>query len=200
MIAYISGTILHVMPQTIIIDTGSIGYEVSVTQESEYCTGQKVSLFIHYHFSQDHGARLFGFSSVHEKDVFGLIITCSGIGPKMALTILSSLSYTDFIQAVCEKNIKVLSSVSGIGAKKAELIAMHLKDKAQHIAQKIPQQDLSRSYKDIHKAEQALLSMGYKKHEIESAFDHVRKIHHDKEMSFNMMLRLSLSFLSKKIT
>ena len=81
------------------------------------------------HWNQDNGPTLYGFNSILEKTVFLLIISCSGIGPKIGLAVLHHLEPATFVQAIIEENIKVLSSISGIGAKKAEQICVALKHK-----------------------------------------------------------------------
>ena len=130
MIAYLRGKILTQNGETIILDVNGIGYEV-------YCTGsvfRKITvgavaeIFTYMQVKED-GVTLFGFDSVKEKELFLKLISVSGVGPKMGISILATLSADDFAVAVATADTKRLSSVKGLGKKTAEKIILELHGK-----------------------------------------------------------------------
>jgi len=132
MIAYIEGTIAKKTISTVIIGTGAgIGYEVfmpvTMLQQLPPC-GSKVLLHTYLQVKED-GVALFGFLSEEELEVFKLLITVNGIGPKAAISILSGISVDDLRFAVLAEDTKTISKIPGIGAKTAGKLVLELKDK-----------------------------------------------------------------------
>ncbi|HEX4167637.1 MAG TPA: Holliday junction branch migration protein RuvA [Bryobacteraceae bacterium] len=125
------GTILEKHPNSVIVETSGVGYDVQIPI-STYTTlpdsGASVTLRIHTHVRED-ALVLFGFSTPEEKAVFEKLITVSGIGPKLALTVLSGLPTADLIAAIRNSDVAQLVRIPGVGKKTAERMVLELKDK-----------------------------------------------------------------------
>jgi holliday junction DNA helicase RuvA len=133
MIAHLRGTLLRKSTQAIVLDNAGVGYEVHVPLSTFYAlpeTGEEVQLHIYTHVREDILA-LFGFRTPVEKNLFLMLISVSGIGPKLALNILSGIGPEEFLQAVAGGDSLRLQSIPGVGRKTAERIVLELKEKAQ---------------------------------------------------------------------
>ena len=131
MISQLTGSIIDKQPPLIVIDVSGIGYEVFVSMQTFYglpATGEKVRIYTQMVVRED-AHLLFGFGNTAERETFRLLIKVSGIGAKTALGILSALSSDDLARAIADEDIKVLSSVPGIGKKTAERLALELRGK-----------------------------------------------------------------------
>lgn len=131
MIAHISGKLIQKQPNSIIVDVGGVGYELNVPLSTFYDLGEigaTVSLRVHTHVRED-ALQLFGFRTDAEKKLFLLLLTVSGIGPKLAITVLSGLSAEELIQAIRAGNLTKLTGIPGVGKKTAERMLVELKDK-----------------------------------------------------------------------
>ena len=130
MIALVRGTLAYKSIDHVIIDVGGVGYRLSIPLSTFYSlpeTGE-VSLFTHTHVRED-ALLLYGFLSMDEKDLFIILIGISGVGPKLAVNILSHIPVGDLKRAIAEGDIKRLSGLPGIGKKTAERLVLELKDK-----------------------------------------------------------------------
>ena len=129
---YLNGTLEYRDASCCVIDCGGVGYKltVSLTTSDSLVNkmGQTVKLYTHLAVRED-GIELFGFESNEERSCFNQLISVSGVGPKAAISILSTLSPDKFSLAVCTEDIKAISKASGIGAKTAARIVLELKDK-----------------------------------------------------------------------
>jgi Holliday junction DNA helicase RuvA len=131
MISQLTGSIIDKQPPLIVIDVNGVGYEVFVSMQTFYglpATGEKVRIYTQMVVRED-AHLLFGFGNTAERETFRLLIKVSGIGAKTALGILSVLSSDDLARAIADEDIKVLSSVPGIGKKTAERLALELRGK-----------------------------------------------------------------------
>ena len=131
MIASLTGRLAAKHPGGVIIDVQGVGYDVLIPLSTYYRlpdSDQSVSLTIHTHVRED-AIQLFGFSTQREKDAFLMLLGISGIGPKLALSVISSLSVDDLAAAIRNDDQKALASVPGIGKKSAARLALELKDK-----------------------------------------------------------------------
>lgn len=131
MIALLSGKLVHKSPEHIIIDVGGIGYRVVVSLQTFYAipeTGTEVSLHIFTYVREDQIV-LFGFLTPEEKSIFKRLIGISGIGPKLAINILSGMPADEFVAAVTKEDVARLNAIPGIGRKTADRIIIDLKDK-----------------------------------------------------------------------
>lgn len=129
MIAYLTGTILQKTTQYIVLLSGAIGYKVLVIPDVlELPIGSEVSLYI-YHKSSDDGQTLFGMSDFTNLQFFEMLISVTGVGPKMALTIVSAANMELLQQAIMNADTEIFTRMSGVGKKTAERIILELKSK-----------------------------------------------------------------------
>jgi Holliday junction DNA helicase RuvA len=135
MIALLTGEIVQRRADFIIIDVAGVGYRVQVPLTTYYALPEagKVRLHIHTHVKED-AISLFGFLSAAEKDFFALLISVSGVGPKLAINILSHMPAAELAMALAEDDIPRLTGIPGIGKKSAERLVLELQDKAAHFA------------------------------------------------------------------
>ena len=131
MIAHLRGSLLAKSPQSCVVEAGGVGYEVAIsipTFTALPAEGQTVALLIHTHVRED-AFLLFGFSDALEKRLFEKLLAISGIGPKLALTVLSGLPPERLIGAIQQQDHSTLTRIPGVGKKTAERIVLELKDK-----------------------------------------------------------------------
>jgi Holliday junction DNA helicase RuvA len=130
-IAFLHGTLAEKQPTSVVLDVHGVGYAVLIplsTYDRLPANGAACRLLIHHHIRED-GQLLCGFATSDEKRMFELLIGISGIGPKVAMGVLSGLSVAELRAAIAEGNLKRLSSVRGVGRKTAERIVVELRDK-----------------------------------------------------------------------
>jgi Holliday junction DNA helicase RuvA len=131
MIGRISGTLLEKNPPQVLVDANGVGYEIDVPMSTFYHLpriGEKVALFTHLVVRED-AQLLYGFGTVAERAAFRTLLKVSGVGPKVALALLSGLSVNDLAAAVTMQETGRLTSIPGIGKKTAERLLLELKDK-----------------------------------------------------------------------
>ena len=165
MITFLDGTLAESLPGRLTIDVGGVGYEVLVplsTSDGMPAAGSKVRLLTHLHVREQEQT-LFGFRTDDERDLFRLLIDrVSGIGPKLALAVLSGMSVGDFKTAVIGGDIAALATISGLGKKTAERIILELKDKVGVTAAWEAAGAGGTGGGTINDAVLALISLGYK--------------------------------------
>jgi Holliday junction DNA helicase RuvA len=131
MIALLRGTLVDKNPSRLIVDTAGVGYDVQVPLSTFYVVGDPgtpVTLRIHTHVREDVIA-LYGFATPLELTLFERLISISGIGPKLALAVLSGIEPADFVKAIRTQDVARLTAIPGIGKKTAERIGLELKDR-----------------------------------------------------------------------
>lgn len=131
MIAHLSGTLLDKQVQRLVVDVGGVGYEVHVPLSTFYEVGDpgaRVSLRVHTHVRED-ALQLFGFSTALEQLLFERLIGVSGIGPKVALAVLSGIEPADLVRAIRQGDLGRLTSIPGVGKKTGERIIVELRDR-----------------------------------------------------------------------
>jgi holliday junction DNA helicase RuvA len=136
MIAHLRGLLLSKSPNQVVVECAGVGYElaISVTTFSALANeGAEASLHVHTHVREDQIA-LFGFAEVQEKRLFEKLLTISGIGPKLAVTVLSGISAERLVTAIRSADHAALTKVPGIGKKTAERVVLELKDKLDNFA------------------------------------------------------------------
>jgi len=180
MIAFLTGKLAFKSPTHLTLDVQGVGYEVHIPLSTYYALpnlDEVTALNIHTHLRED-AIQLFGFSSSHEKELFLLLTTVSGIGPKLALGILSSLPVTELLRAIQTDDIDKLVTVPGIGKKSASRVALELKDKVGKL-QSGPAQPVSPDaiagdgpFED---ALSALVNLGYRQQDAKDALTRVAK-------------------------
>jgi len=164
MIALLNGTIFNINENSLIIDVNGIGYEVFCTGTclTSYSVGENVKIFTHTRVTQD-DISLYGFLTMQEKNMFLRLISISGIGAKVALNILSSMSVADLSKYVTYGDITNISRIKGIGKKTAERIVLELKDKISDEFKIILPDSIVQNADTDDEAVLALISLGYTK-------------------------------------
>ncbi len=135
MIGYLKGIIISSKPTQIILDVNGVGYKIgiSINTFEKVVDKEEVSLFIHTHVKED-SISLFGFFSEAEKEMFELLISISGIGPKIALGLLSGITVDSLKEAIQEGNVSRITAVPGIGRKTAERLVLELRSKVENLS------------------------------------------------------------------
>lgn len=131
MIAFLIGIVEEKREGFAIINVNGVGYEVFVSNNTLISmpkTGENAKILTYMAVRED-GISLYGFSTLEEKDLFLKLITVSGVGPKLAISILSGLNYSDLTIAITREDVRLLSKIKGLGKKTAERICLELKDK-----------------------------------------------------------------------
>lgn len=194
---YLNGKITVKTPTLVVLEVNGVGYELRVslsTFSSLPALYESVKLFTHFIVREDLQA-LYGFSTEDEREVFKLLISISGIGPKLAITLLSGVTLPELRRAIQEKDIPVLTAISGIGLKTAERVVIELKDKigrSESSAGKEIVHDPSVSDQMIEDAVLALVSLGYTKQKAKEAVQKVLKVSGGKKFSVEEMIRSAL--------
>jgi len=131
MITFLEGQLVDKQPTRIVMNVGGVGYEVFVPLSSydRLPAAQKTCRVLTYHHVREDAQILYGFVTAGERRLFELLLSISGIGPKIALSALSGLSVRELMAAVAENDVKRLHSISGIGRKTAERMVIELRDK-----------------------------------------------------------------------
>ena len=200
MLVHITGKISSIATSSIGVDVHGIGFELQIAHASQFYKDQLVTLPVYFHWNQEQGPTIFGFTSELEKTVFLLVISCSGIGPKMGLAILSHLAPAVFLKAIQENDEKTVSSVSGIGPKKAEQIIVQLRHKVGKLIESgaVTDTQTDGTLEQWRNVTQVLQSLNYSRSEIDGAIAHMRK-ESTAGMNFDGLIRQALSFLAKRM-
>ena len=136
MIAYVRGQVAEKEPTRVVIEAGGVGYELLIpvsTYEKLPRIGSEAKLLA-YHCVREDDEMLFGFATADERDMFGKLTSVSGVGPKIALAILSGSSIAELSMAIASGDFKRISAIKGVGKKTAEKICVELKDKVSEFA------------------------------------------------------------------
>lgn len=168
MINYLVGEIVLKSENLVVLEVNGIGYEFNVsmfTLDNLPQTGSVSRVFTYMHVREDE-ISLFGFSSIDEKNVFLKLISVSGIGPKVALAILSGIKLSDLMVAIKTGDVKLLSTVKGLGKKTAERIVLELKDKISVVGfdSEVAGENIANE-SIIDEATEALIALGVNKNE-----------------------------------
>lgn len=171
MIAWLRGRLVEKQPNRIVLDVHGVGYDVAVPLSTFYALGDagcETVLRIHTHVRED-ALALFGFGTARELDLFERLITISGVGPKLALAVLSGIEPADLVRAIQRGDIKRLTGIPGVGRKTAERIALELKDRLpESAAEAVRETPGGRLREDLLSA---LLNLGYHRPHAERAID-----------------------------
>jgi holliday junction DNA helicase RuvA len=177
-IALLRGTLVDKNPNRLIVEAGGVGYDVQVPLSTFYELGEPgtpVTLRIHTHVREDVIA-LFGFATPLELNLFERLIAINGIGPKLALAVLSGIEPADFIKAIRTQDVARLTAIPGIGKKTAERIGLELKDRLPTTLQPVGQESTTAARPEERLHEDllsALLNLGYQRAIAEKAIDAV---------------------------
>ena len=193
MIAHLKGVILQKSPAQIVVDCGGVGYAAAIPLSTFFKIGgegERVELFIHTHLT-DNALSLFGFLTLDEKELFLKLISISGIGPKLAIAVLSGMDTETLAEAVRTSDVARIAMVPGIGKKTALRIAMELADKIDTKERVLK----ARGSKETEDLVSALLNMGFRRKEIEPIVEEIVKS--GKGEDFEHRLRACLKALSR---
>ena len=175
MIAHLSGTRLEKHVQRLIVDVGGVGYDVIVPLPTFYAAGEpggRVALRIHTHVRED-ALQLFGFATALELTLFERLIPVSGIGPKVALSVLSGIEPPELVRAISSADVARLTRIPGVGKKTAERLVLEIKDRLPQIA--VPDMPVGtatdRDLRDDLLS--ALANLGYQRGAVEKPVDKV---------------------------
>ncbi len=171
MIGRIQGKLLEISDNLVLIDVSGVAYEVEVTSAvlaGSLTTGQEVALFTHFIVRED-AQLLYGFGSRTERDVFRDLIRISGVGPKLALAIVSGLSLETLAEAVRSNDVSLLTRVQGVGRKTAERLLVELKDRLGNLQVVVRSVTVGADQAASREAEDALISLGYRPAEAQRA-------------------------------
>ncbi|MBS4031361.1 MAG: Holliday junction branch migration protein RuvA [Clostridiales bacterium] len=180
MFNYIRGKLIQKTKNAVIIENHGIGYFLTVpatTLAQLINLGEEVKLFTYLAVRED-DLSLYGFSSAEDLAIFELLLSVSGVGPKAALAVLSTLSTADFYLAVMHENVRTLTRVPGVGPKSAKRLIMELKDKVAAIGGEIPVAHVASDLQNpdaYNDAMEALLALGYNGTEAQTALQAARK-------------------------
>ncbi len=198
MIGWLSGKIVdRHQPGKLVLDVNGVGYDVETSLQTffqvEALIDRPIGLHIHTVVRED-ALLLYGFFDKEERALFRALIKVNGVGPKMAITILSSIQPQEFIQCIHQQNTALLTKLPGIGKKTAERLVVEMKDSVQNLSlpqtQSIPQIEL----RDPDEAIKALEALGYKNQEAVRA---VKKID-DGQKNCEQLIRQALQVLSAR--
>lgn len=173
MIGRLSGVVLEKRPDRALVDAAGVGYELFVslgTYASLPGIGESAILHVHTHVRED-AILLFGFATPEEKTLFERLVTVSGIGPKLALVVLSGLPLPDLVAAIAAQDVRRLTSIPGVGKKLAERLAVELRDKVAGIVPGSPSAPGSGEAAGglVGDAVGALMNLGYRRPQAEAA-------------------------------
>jgi len=201
MIALISGKIVYKGIAHVIVDVQGVGYRVFIPLTTFYElpeTGEPVTLHVHTNVKQD-AINLFGFYTIQERDLFQLMISVSGIGPKMSMNILSGISAQELLGAISGGNVGKLIRIPGVGKKMAERLILELKEKVvkKMMMEESPQAGLQNRMDDIIAEDvlSALVNLGYKNNVAKDALDRALRSSEEK-MEMDKLLKKTLKFLA----
>ena len=203
MIAFLSGKLIEKEANSVIVDVGGVGYDVSIPLSTFYELGEvgsDVQLRIYTNVRED-AIQLFGFNTARERDIYLKLISVQGIGAKSGIAMLSGMNADEIVAAIRTENLAKLTAIPGVGKKTAERLVIELRDKIGELASGVPAGTLTASAAGIggddvyEDALSALVNLGYQKNSAEKALQQARQ--DGVEQSVQKMLRAALQRLAK---
>jgi Holliday junction DNA helicase RuvA len=171
MIALLSGEPVLAGDRWVVIDVHGVGYQVQVTQPAlRQLAGSRVAvkLFTHMAVRED-AVTLYGFLHQSELEMFRILIGVSGIGPQIAMNLLSQIGIEEFALAILNEDEKSLTRIAGIGPKSAKRLILELRDKMKKISETLPHAESGTGSRTVHDAISALISLGFAENESQDA-------------------------------
>ena len=200
MYQYFSGQLVEKTPAKVVLDVHGVGYDIRIpvsTYSKLPALGEKTKLLIHFHVRED-AQILYGFITEEERDLFRLLLLVTGIGPKIAMTVLSGMTIKELKQAIIQGSLPVLTSISGIGKKIAERVVVELREKivleeseTVHSGSSIPGSEGLLLEDSL----QALVELGYKKQNAKSALQKAIQELEGQKPSIADLVRKSLKYV-----
>jgi Holliday junction DNA helicase RuvA len=193
MIAHLRGKLISKHPNQAIVEAGGVGYEVNIsipTFSALPTLGSDVSVFVYTHVRED-ALALYGFLRAEDKQLFEKLISVSGIGPKLAITILSGIAADAMVGAIKTNNLAALTRIPGIGKKTAERMVLELRDKLDSFGAQPAIAAISPVEEDVISA---LINLGYQRALVEKTLGQLGK---GSDESFDTLFRKALAALAK---
>jgi len=175
-IGRLTGRLASKAPDHVLLEVGGVGYLVHIPLSTFYDLPEQespASLWIHTHVRED-ALSLFGFITEREKALFLLLLGVTGIGPKVALTVLSGIPPAELVDALRKQDVRRLVAVPGVGKKTAERMVLELADKAANLSPETPEREAAEVAADD--VVSALVNLGYRKSEAERSVDAISRI------------------------
>jgi Holliday junction DNA helicase RuvA len=205
MIAHLSGTLLSKQATSVIVDVSGVGYEVTIPVSTFYDledVGGNVQLRIYTHVRED-ALQLYGFKTARERELFLKIISVSGIGPKLGITLLSGMSADELIASIRTNNLARLTLIPGVGRKTAERLILELREKIAELSSEQLEEELGAKPEATGPTEDtvrgdslsALLNLGYQRSAAEKAID--AALNEGGDITVESILRRSLKKLAR---
>lgn len=205
MIAHLSGTLLSKQATSVIVDVSGVGYEVTIPVSTFYDledVGGNVQLRIYTHVRED-ALQLYGFKTARERELFLKIISVSGIGPKLGITLLSGMSADELIASIRTNNLARLTLIPGVGRKTAERLIVELREKVAELSSAELEEELGAKTEVTEPTEDAvrgdalsaLLNLGYQRSAAEKAID--AALNEGGDITVESILRRSLKKLAR---
>ena len=196
MIGHLRGTLIDKRPNQILLEVGGVGYQVHIPLSTFYSLGDlhsEVTLLVHTHLRED-AILLYGFLTSREKHFFEMLISASGVGPGLALKILSGMSVDDLVPAIRRGDLVQLTRIPGVGKKTAERIVVELRDKLAAMETVEEEKPATKSGLEGDTIS-ALLNLGYDRRVAENAVEDARR--NGAPASFEALLRAALQALAR---
>jgi len=198
MIGHLRGRLVDKRPNQLLVDVGGVGYQVYIPLSTFYALGElhdEVTLLVHTHLRED-AIALYGFLTSREKHFFELLISASGVGPGLALKILSGMSVDELVPAIRRSDLVLLTRIPGVGKKTAERIVVELRDRL--AAMEAPEEARPTSRTGLEAdVVSALLNLGYDRRAAEKAVEEAQR--NGGGASFEALLRATLQQLSSAV-
>ena len=196
MIGLLRGRLLEKRPNQVILDVGGVGYLVAIPLSTFAALGElhaEVTLLIHTHVRED-ALALYGFLSAREKHFFELLLGASGVGPSLALKILSGMNVEDLVPAIRTGDLVRLTKIPGVGRKTAERIIVELKDRLEAIAKEVDKPAAPSPAGAEADVQSALVNLGYDERTVDKAVSEAKR--EAGTANFEKLLRVALAALS----
>ena len=201
MIGQLRGKLAEKRPNSVLVDVGGVGYVVAVSLSTYAALGElhtEVTLLIHTHVRED-ALALYGFISAREKQLFEMLISASGVGPSLALKILSGMSVEELVPAIRGNDLARLTKIPGVGRKTAERMVVELKDRLDAISAEVMMKPVVASAGGATDVEadvvSALVNLGYDGRAAEEAVKSAARV--SGAVNFEKLLRAALSGMSQ---
>lgn len=208
MISSLKGSVIYRSKNEVILDVNGVGYQIFISKKiselivSKQGEPEAVHMIITYLDVKENSLTLYGFIDEKEKEIFKLLISVNGIGPRMAHNILTHLSFEEVISIISDKSFAARIKIPGIGVKKLELISMTLKDKifkldSDYFTKEEDSAQGSAPEFTRYEALSALMNLGYQRNEAEKIIREVLKQEGSSKLSTEEFIRKSLEYISK---
>ncbi len=198
---FLAGRIVRKGPTHLVLDVGGVGYELAIPLSTFHAltkSEEETRILTHFHVREDNH-QLFGFATEEERSLFRLVLSVTGIGPKMGLAILSGIGTAELRKAIVEGSIPTLTAISGIGRKTAERLIVELREKIVLLEPKagaaVSTAKNALDERLVEDSIQALISLGYKPLDAKRALQKVLAERGSHEFSVEDLIRASLKYI-----